>query len=580
MLNNAKVDGYELKLTNTDMKKYLFIALALFGMASCAKDDVNAGNKPHHNGEVEESYIAINLAASDITRAENTVPDFEDGEDAERAVSHVDFFFFDGAGNAFPVKVNNPNDGTTSEPGGNVNHLRAVDISFTADGNADDDISDSSNAVLLLRTYKGEYPSQIVAVLNWSPDNAKAYTLEELKEAVNIQGKFDGTNYFVMSNAVYAQGTTPVYATPLTMENIKTNETDAKNAPVNIYVERVAAKVVVKANAEYDLNKTADYKPIDGTDTVNTKVSAKILGWDLYRDNSQSSLLKVIDGGWTDDEVGFNWNDSPWYRSYWAESLPAPAEDSIYGTGFTSGGHTYIGENTNGKALCTKVVIKAQLVNDDDEPLDLAIWNNVQYVDEADDTNSAYSLRVAVANTLKNTYFAKTEDGGVVTYTGIAPEDLQCVIGGTAEAPNGVAANEVYFQLSLDGEAKNWHKLVGGAYQPMTADSTTDPNGAKATNNALKSVPAAVLYESGMTFYYVDIKHLGAPSSDAEYGIVRNHIYDININSIGGYGSPVYTGTEFIEYPQVSDQESFVAAKINILSWRLVSQSVNIQPQN
>lgn len=564
------------------MKKYLFIALAAFGLAACAKDDISGGNGPSHNGEVEESYIAINLAASDITRANETTPSFQDGEAAERAVSHVDFFFFDGAGNPFPVKVNDPNDGTTSEPGGSVNHLRAVNIEFTKDAATGDDISDSSNAVLLLRTYKGEYPSQIVAVLNWSPNNATAYSLENLKGAVDIQGTFKNsenvdTDYFVMSNAVYAQGTTPVYATPLTMENIKTSETDAKKAPVNIYVERVAAKVVVKAEAEYDLNKTADYKPIGESSAVNTKVSAKILGWDLYRDNSQSTLLKLIDGGWTDDAVGFNWNDSPWYRSYWATSLPAPTDDSIYGTGFNIGDYTYIGENTKGKALCTKVVIKAQLVNDADEPLDLAIWNNVQYVDEADNTNPAYSLRVAVANTLKNTYFAKTEVGGVVTYTGIAPEDLQCVIGGTTEAPNGVAANEVYFQLSVAGEAKNWHKLVSGAYKPMAANINNDPNGADATNADLKSVPAAVLYESGLTYYYVDIKHLGAPSSLAEYGIVRNHIYDININSIGGYGSPVYQGTEFIEYPQVSDQKSYVAAKINILSWRLVNQEVDIQ---
>lgn len=568
------------------MKKYLFFALALLGMASCAKDDLGNGNKPNHNGEVEESYIAINLAASDITRANNTTPSFQDGEQAERAVSHVDFFFFDGAGNAFPVKVNDPNDGTTTEPGGNVNHLRAVNISFTEDNTATgDDISDSSNAVLLLRTYKGQYPSQIVAVLNWSPADNKAYSLSELHQAVDIQGTFKNsgnvdTNYFVMSNAVYAQGTTPVYATPLTMENIKTSSEDAMKAPVNIYVERVAAKVVVKASEEYDLNKTADYRPIDGSSTVNTKVYAKILRWDLYRDNSQSSLLKVINGAWTVNEVGFNWNDSPWYRSYWATSLAAPTDDSIFGTGFNRGEHTYIGENTTGKESCTKVVIKAQLVNEDDEPLDLAIWNNVQYVDEADNTNPAYSLRVAVANTLKNTYFAMTTDGSTTTYTGLAPEDLQCVIGGTDEAPNGVAANEVYFQLSPAGVAKNWYKLVEGEYVPVANNINTDANSINATNAALKSVPAAVLYQSGMTFYYVDIKHLGAPSSLAEYGIVRNHIYDININSIGGYGSPIYTGVEFNEYPAISDQQSFVSAKINILSWRLVSQSVDIQPQN
>ena len=563
------------------MKKYLFFALALLGMVSCAKDDLGNGNKPNHNGEVEESYIAINLAASDITRAEETTPEFVDGDAAERAVSHVDFFFFDGAGNAFPVKVNDPNDGTTTEPGGNVNHLRAVNISFTEDNTATgDDISDSSNAVLLLRTYKGQYPSQIVAVLNWSPDAAKAYSLDDLKAAVNIQGKFNETDYFVMSNAVYAQGTTPVYATPLTMENIKTSADDAKNAPVNIYVERVAAKVCVTANEKYDLNKTADYNPIDGSSTVNTKVYAKILGWDLYRDNSQSSLLKVINGAWTVDQVGFNWNDSPWYRSYWATSLDAPTNDPIFNEGFDRNAYTYIGENTKGKETCTKVVIKAQLVNDADEPLDLAIWNNVQYVDEADNTNPAYSLRVAVANTLKNTYFAMTDDGSTTPYTGLAPEDLQCVLGGTDDAPEGVAANEVYFQLSPVGAAKNWYKLVEGVYRPVADDIATDTNSKNATNAALKSVPAAVLYESGMTYYYVDIKHLGAPSSLAEYGIVRNHIYDISIKTIGGYGSPIYTGVEFNEYPSVSDQESFVSAKINILSWKLVSQEVDIQPQN
>ena len=52
------------------MKKYLFLAIALLGLASCAKDDLADGNKPIHSGEVEESYIAISLAASEGTRAD------------------------------------------------------------------------------------------------------------------------------------------------------------------------------------------------------------------------------------------------------------------------------------------------------------------------------------------------------------------------------------------------------------------------------------------------------------------------------------------------------------------------------
>ncbi|MBO7185789.1 MAG: Mfa1 family fimbria major subunit [Alistipes sp.] len=552
------------------MKKYLFLAVALLGMASCAKDDIANGNNPIHSGEIEESYIAINLSASDITRAQTG---FEDGTAEERAVHHADFFFFDEAGNPFNV-TGNP--ATTS--GGATNHLHAADITFATDEDGGDDISDSSAAVLLLQTYKGEYPSQIVAVLNWSPDT-KPYTLDELHAAVNLTGKWDTEDYFVMSNAVYAQNGKAVYATPLSYDNIKSSEKDAENNPVSIYVERVAAKVKLETSAKYDLQEEVMYHPLGGTTTIEGGVFAKIISWDLYRDNTQSQLLKVIDETWTDDSLGFPWNNAPWYRSYWAESLSAPTDDQIFGNSpFTPGTHTYIGENTTGKESCTKVVIKAQLVTtvgEEDKPLELAIWNNVEYVDEVADEESkgGESLRIAVANTLKNTYFANTKDG----YVGLMPEDLKCVAGGGEGAPEGVKANEVYFQLSETGEAKDWYKLVNGEYKPVADDITKDANSKAATNNALKSVPAAVLYKSGETFYYVDIKHLGAAGKPAEYGIVRNHVYNVKINTIKGYGSPVYTGVSYLEYPQITEQSTFVSAQINILSWRLVNQEVDIE---
>ncbi len=539
------------------MKKYLFFAIALLATASCAKEEVAESNKPIHNGEIEESYLAINLSASDITRAQTG---FEDGTAEERAVSHADFFFFDEAGNAFNV-TGNP----ATTPGGGTNHLRATNVEFSADTNNGDDISDTSTPVLLLKTYKGQFPSKIVAVLNWSPDTHE-YSLTELHEAVSVTGEFNSKDYFVMSNAVYAQGTTEVYATPLTMENIKSTEDDALKAPISIYVERVAAKVQVKTNDKYEVKAGEVY--------------AKILNWDLYRDNPESKLLKEIDGSWDVNSIGFNWNDEPWYRSYWAESLLAPADDEIFGTSpYLPNAHTYIGENTTGKNNCTKAVIKAQLVNSADKPLEIAIWNNVEYVD-VESSTPGESLRTAVANTLKNIYFAKTTDGVTTTYTGLKPEDLKCVAGGTTEAPNGVAANEVYFQLSDAGAAKDWWKLVNGVYETVAANISNDPNSVKATNEALKSVPAAVLYENGETFYYVDIKHLGAENKAAEYGIVRNHVYNITINSIGGYGSPVYTGTEFVDYPQITEQNTYVSAEINILSWKLVNQVVDIQPNN
>ncbi|MEE0864380.1 MAG: Mfa1 family fimbria major subunit [Alistipes sp.] len=583
------------------MKKYLIIALAAFGLAACAKDDLADGNKPIHGGEIEESYIAINLATSENTRAEG---EYVDGATTERAVQKANFFFFkDGA--PFPVNVT---DDTVTSPGGTINHLSTT-LSVNAD-NTDNNVSDVTNVVLLISNYKGEYPNQIVAVLNWNPEIDKAYYLSELETEVNLATKYNSQDYFVMSNAVYAAGNIVMKATPLTDDNIKTTQSDAEDNPVTIYVERVAAKVTVTtADGSTMINLRKPVNPIGG---VQTDVYAKLLGWELHNDIPQSYLLKHIDPTWDDVALGFTWNDAPWYRSYWATSLPLPtpspvvesfkmsyADDEMpagFATeyGFAIGNNakfgtaeetaksfTYVGENTNGKDQGTKVILKAQLVDVSGNALDIASWYGNQYIGEND-------LLTAVANTLKYTLFYKSGDN----YVGIEPDDLMCVAGGTAVAPSGVAANEVYFQLSTTkpgagaNRANGWYKLVNGEYKTVASDLSQDANSVNATNNYLKTLDPGIIYKNGETFYYVDIKHLGKRANpsvavDGEYGVVRNHIYNIIINSIGGYGSPIYIGNSNLitpEYPELPDaQESFVSAQVKILSWRLVDQQVDIQ---
>ena len=46
------------------MIKYLFLAVAALGFAACAEKDVNG---PVQNGELEQSYVAITLAADGMT---------------------------------------------------------------------------------------------------------------------------------------------------------------------------------------------------------------------------------------------------------------------------------------------------------------------------------------------------------------------------------------------------------------------------------------------------------------------------------------------------------------------------------
>ena len=98
------------------MKKNLIWAFVALAFAACTNPDMNGNDTPIHSGEIETSYIAINLSASDITRAQTG---YDDGTEAERKVHHADFFFFDGEGNPFNV-TGNP----ATAPGGGVNHLQ------------------------------------------------------------------------------------------------------------------------------------------------------------------------------------------------------------------------------------------------------------------------------------------------------------------------------------------------------------------------------------------------------------------------------------------------------------------------
>ena len=566
------------------MKKYLFIALAALGFAACAEkmDD----NSPVQNGELEESYIAINLMAADVdTRAATDSYGYEEGTTAERAIKTAYFFFFDAEGNAFNVNATANNPATSPGNVDGVNHLSLTISEASTLGMPN--VSDIKNAVLILNTYKGVYPSKIVAVLNWIPDANTAYDLDKLHEMLETIG--NDTNGYVMSNSVYMDGAGNVVdAVPLTAANIKTTEAEALATPIDIYVERTAAKVVLTANGKvsgtdniFDTQKNSTPVLVAGTSS-DIDVYVKLHGWELYNDYSTSTLLKNIEN-WNVGTLGLTWNDIPYYRCYWAESQNADPNDSFswkYNTegqsskGFTSeygfnvGGSTYCGENTNPvDGYSTKVILKGQLMQKnggDYQPLELARWYGTEYAGNE-------ALRIAVANSLKYTLYYKDGD----SYISIEPGDLECVAGNSVEAK----AYEVFFQLTTAAaKNKTWYQYSSAnGYVAFGTIGEGGNNAAKA-NEYLKDVEPALLYSNGMTYYIVDIKHLGAEDTTAEYGVVRNHVYQIDINSISGYGSPVYNGLSNLEnpeYPEVSES-SYVAARINVLSWKVVKQGVDI----
>lgn len=576
------------------MKKYLFIALAALGFAACA-DKLEDTKSPSHNGEVEESYIAINLMAADVdSRA--TDGNYEYGTEAEREIKNAYFFFFDENGNPFNV-VGNP---AATAPGGNKNYLplNLETVANNTEGTVEN-VSDISNAVLILNTYKGIYPSQIVAVLNWIPTEP-TYSLDKLHELpTTLTDTVNGG--YVMSNSVYMDSTGKmVDAVAITADDIKTSAAAATADPIEIYVERIAAKVVLTAEGKvadteniFSTQKSSDLLDVTLGGMASTPVYVQLLGWELFNDYNDSHILKSIDTTWG-DSLGFSWNDYFKYRSYWAISQNEAHNDKFYwqysaenqaSKGFateygfavaasaedvTTDHYTYCGENTSewsqSNDVRTKVILKGKLLQkngDNYEELELASWYGNEYAGEQ-------NLLTAVANSLSYTLFHSI-DGQ--SFTPIKSVDIM--------SDTNVAGTQSYetgFKLSAEGEGKMWYKYSSdGQHQPLGSLTDTSDMVAKTNAYLAAEVKPAIIYKNGMTYYFVDIEHLG--TNDAAYGVVRNHVYQIDINSIKGYGSPIYNGLGFIveqpEYPEVYE-DSYVAAKINVLSWKVVKQSVNV----
>lgn len=524
--------------------KIKFLALAMIAMlfTACKPDPQPEGGEGSgtNNGEVENSYIAITVASADKERGGDG---FDEGTTQERAVESAYIFFFKTGGEGF-VGVNDRD-----------NHQEiSLDSLKPITGNTGN-VSDISDRVIVIRNHKGELPSQMVAVLNWRPTSGTSYTIDELKD--ELVGNTNTNGYFIMSNSVYKNAAEDLYATPLAITDFKKSADEAKANPVKVYVERVAAKVVV--NTPTADHKFALLKKGGGDLEINgEQVYAKILGWELYNENTQSNLLKNIDGLPAHNDnatLGFYWNDATRYRSYWAANTQTPTDVINYDAIPDYPGYLYCGENTS--AENTKVILKAQLQNAAGDTIEVAKWYGNDYI-------GTKQLVTAVRATLVSKYYSRTISGPDTTYTSIKYEDLMIVKGTGSDAE----LYQVYFQLDTVkpgyGVDKVWCERSGSEFTPI-ADA--------ALNADIKTtIGTALLYPSGETYYFTDIKHFGNNK-----GVIRNHVYDININSISGYGTPVISDI-VIPSPEipVEDQETFVSAEINILSWKIVSYEVNL----
>ncbi len=550
-------------------------AAAVMALASCSNDSEPVVN-PTPAPEGPGSYLAINICNPAGTRADD---EFEIGSTDENSVNNAKFVILKENGGNYEVAY--------------VVEKTGDEISLSAPGNYPGNVERFLDPVIVIPESVTAKPNgenvsnvpnnlKLLVLLNYNGNITAGTTETQLLNSISNVSVAGTANSFVMTNAAYEDNGTSVCAVALPYEKLVSSEEIAKKNPVDVYVERVVARANVdKTTGDQWEEKNNDmYWQNNSQDNVT--LTPKILGVAFYADPSASYLFKHTDG-WNSDWAAEDLHDVANHRSYWATMPEYNGTDYTLNTfKFSDAAGSdewegtldqYIRENTLGGANATKVVVLAQLMKDG-SPMDMA---NVfgQYTTKA-------GAAALVANTLKGEgYRIQTTDAQgntvyrTINYSETGDTDLKY----SGEATKG----DSYVVGEGDGN-RTYLELVGTDVKyvkenGLDADKNPKYDNVEATEITAKLQGAYAIsyWKDGYCYYYTDIEHTPFVKDVKNPGVVRNHVYKVTFTGISGFGTPVFDPEKIVipTPPTYEDNDLvFLSAKVNILKWKVVSQSL------
>lgn len=568
-------------------KLFPFACVALM-MTACAsdKDEIGGSTKPGSDPQ----YLAVNIVnvgATPTTRA----AEYENGTAEESAIKKVRFYFFNGDGSPYLIK--NPGGGVTG--GDPKNWLEAKPNDDTSTSGKPSQIEKITQTVLVINGIQSAAPAAIVAIVN--PETVDAATLKNggTMRLSELRYSAVGRNFykkdadngavseFVMSNSVYVNAGEDICAS-LVAGHVTTSAESAKTKPVDLYVERVVAKVTADVDNEAFEHGNGTNWEADkyGTKTAVGKsgdydVYAVIEGWGLANENGKAEVEKQVDKTWTNGTLGFTpWTTADYHRCFWETSVAFDAG---------AGGNQPVNPTFNQlKAKMQDVLYtlpntpesKDKIANLKDNDLTkFAVAATLRYKDAAGNWHNAEicryngvsilgidNLKRQVALTFSQ-YYTSTD---ATNYTQLSKDDIDF------KDPDGTMQQyRVTPTLANDpaGTKKYYTKTNTG-----TTPTFREVN--KADVLAAIEADKAEIRRDGRAYYYVPIKHLGGTGELAEYGIVRNHFYRITLTGIKGFGTPVYDPDKVVKPAVPTYENTYLAARVQVLQWRVVSQNASL----
>lgn len=545
------------------LRNLMWGACACILVAGCSNDDVAVENSQSNIVQEDgQAYMNVRVTMGNGLGSRAEEGEYVQGETEEQTIHSIYFVFYDDNGkwvaNGIPAENTNVSEGT------------------------DDNIDAIADAVVALELPEGSpYPTQVVAYVN-IPDAATRFGGKNLvgtegaRAAVLSNGSgatvASTTTGFMMTNSTYLnEGGTEQIATPVSRDNFFDTEEAAKEAnPVDIYVERLAAKVSITNSA------TAQ----DVTTVGGYKLHFNAEGFALSGTNTQEYYLKHIQTAWSAWTWG--WNEPDDYRCFWAEDPNYSAEKAATGLEHVSyeaaasmASPQYCMENTmagtvGGEFNTTTYLLLVgyySVVDENDDPVVLTANGNDGNLYMYNGT--AYLSTELVERLLDE---IQQKDPTLLAYIANTGTDA-------ADHPYVQAGADAYELVTTGGDEVTTVKLQlkNGEYYTTTnlseADAYTQISDYDKFNTDLAGAVAGTIngYNEGKAYFAMPIEHFGGQEDDATgtYGIVRNHSYQLTITQVSGLGEGVFQPEKPI-IPSDEQKTYYMAARLNVLSWKTV----------
>lgn len=560
---------------------------AVAAVCSCSDDEITLSSDSSSSSITDgNKYLAVSIVMPDESNTRAT-GDYEDGDDAEYAVNSASsyFLFYDDAGEYSTY---------------------GVITDATWENNTDTNITTS--AVVVSSTYEVE-PTQLIAVLNYNGkiSDLTGKNLNSIRK-VTVSDTYGESGEFTMTNAVTIDsvGSTRYfdYLTSIDSTNLCDTYNEALENPVEIYVEREIAKVAItKTDANFNNSTVTDLDTImyyDGSSYKTKYASLTMTGWGVNAINDEGYLIKDTTGLTASDYVG---DSAKWYRTgerrfFWASDINYSDTTGVNYLSYNevaelglSTDAAYYHENTinadgqkkiAGDSVAStptfivvgKVTLTEETTEEETEEAKTRADDATETEEDGTffyyhgtyyspkglltviyrdlDTDSLYRLTTSDSVLLSLEYVTDTLYSDSIAF--VSDGNGGALVVDTLSGKDSITVSYKGERLSLAGVMNK------------TTYLDSDEDGSSDTD----------YYKDGMCYYQKPIEQITGTTVGGVstwYGIVRNHYYSITLNSISGIGGPVPDGDEDLTIIPGEDQSFYIAATINILSWREVDQT-------